>query len=64
MATMVKSVNDGNWYYDETQWKYILDYLCDALGSFSEADLNHELYIIIDHCADKVSEIVRKKNEC
>lgn len=63
MNTMVKSVKDGRWYFETTQWKYVLDYLCDALASFSEADSSHELYIIIDHCADKVSNMI-KNHEC
>ena len=61
MSRMVKSLVDGCWYYDETQWKFILDYLCDALDSFSEADKNCEERIIIDHLADVVSAKIREK---
>lgn len=59
----VKSLNDGRWYPEKTNWKYILDSLCDALGYFSESDLNSQLYIIIDSIADQVSQI-SSKNEC
>lgn len=59
MRDLVKSSNDGHWYYKETQWKMVLDCLSDALSMFSEADLNHELYLIIDHCSDAVFNLVK-----
>lgn len=62
MTTLVKSENDGNWYYEKTQWKYILDYLCDCLDSFSEADLKCGVYQRIDELADDVKFII--DHEC
>lgn len=58
--TLIKSAVDGNWYYEETQWKYILDYLCDALDSFSEADHDCPERISIDHLAELVSKRILK----
>lgn len=59
---MVKSPNDGCWYYETTQWKFILECLCDALGFFSEEDKVSQMYIVLDKFADDVSEIVKKQN--
>lgn len=64
MATLIKSSVDGCWYYDQTQWKSIFVSLCNALDSFSEADQNHEIRIILDNCADEVSKLISKSNEC
>ena len=65
----VKSLNDGKWYPDVTRWNYVHDALCDALAYFSEFDTSDELYIIIDHVADRVQSRIEQiknelKNEC
>lgn len=56
----VKSTINGQWYAEKTEWNYVHDALCDALAYFSETDLNHELYIIIDHVADEVYKKLKK----
>lgn len=63
-ATLVKSENDGHWYYFSTQWSYILDYLTDALASFSEKDMNDEIYILIEKLCDDVYLKLKSENEC
>lgn len=61
MYTLVKSDLDGHWYYEYTVWKYVLDYVVDALASFSEADLLHPIYSQLNSIADEVSFIIEKE---
>ena len=58
--TYVKSKKNGHWYAEKTEWNYVHDALCDALAYFSEADLNHQLYFIIDDVADRVYKMLKK----
>lgn len=61
MDTLVKSDLDGRWYYEHTCWKYVLDYIYDALACFSESDLKeHPLSSRLNSIADEVYLIIKK----